>query len=96
MEKLSYVYIMTNKINGTLYIGVTADLIKRVWQHRNKLILGFTEKYCVKHLVYYEQQTDISEAIRREKQLKKWSRTWKLKLINDYNPTWKDLYYSLS
>jgi len=92
MEKLSYVYIMSNKINGTLYIGVTSDLIKRVWQHKSGFVSGFTKKYGLKQLVYYEQHHDITEAIHREKQLKKWSRALKLNLINQNNPKWEDLY----
>ena len=92
MEKLSYIYILANTFNGTLYIGVTSNLIQRVWQHKNNITSGFTEKYNVKCLVHYEQYFDISEAIHRETQLKKWPRKWKLQLINKQNPTWKDLY----
>lgn len=95
MEKLSYVYILANKRNGTLYIGVTSDLIKRIWEHKNKLVPGFTAKYGVGKLVYYEQHNDIREAIRREKALKKWLRKWKLALIEENNPNWVDLYDSL-
>ena len=86
---------MASKINGTLYIGVTADLIKRVWQHKNHGTHGFVEKYKVTKLVYYEQYYDITQAIHREKQLKKWPRKWKLQLINQYNPTWEDLYHKI-
>ena len=92
----SYVYIMASKKNGTLYVGVTSDLIKRVYQHKNGLISGFTEKYKVHKLMYFEQYEDISEAIKREKQLKGWLRDWKLKLIEDNNPKWEDLYDTLS
>ena len=84
-----------SKRNGTLYIGVTNDIIKRVYEHKNNLIDGFTKKYNVHLLVYYEQITDIDSAIQREKQLKKWNRKWKLKLIEEANPEWDDLYNSL-
>jgi putative endonuclease len=87
-----YVYILASKRNGTLYIGVTNDIIKRVYEHKNNLIDGFTKKYNVHLLVYYEQTTDINSAIQREKQLKKWNRKWKLKLIEEDNPKWDDLY----
>lgn len=95
MEKLSYIYILASKFNGTIYIGITSDLIRRIWQHKNNITPGFTEKYNVKNLVHYEQYSDIGDAIHREKQLKKWSRKWKLQLINQHNPTWKDLYYDI-
>jgi len=91
----SYVYILASKKNGTLYVGVTSDLIKRIYQHKNGLISGFTEKYKVHKLMYFEQYEDISEAIKREKQLKGWRRDWKLKLIEDNNPRWEDLYDSI-
>ncbi len=87
-----YIYILASKKNGTLYIGVTSNLQKRVWEHKQKLIKGFTEKYNVHMLVYYEQFEDIEQAITREKQLKKWNRHWKIKLINTMNPGWDDLY----
>ena len=83
---------MSNKINGTLYIGFTTDLIKRIWQHKNKLISSFTEKYNLNRLVYYEQHHDILAVARREKQLKQWLRKWKLNLIHQHNPDWEDLY----
>ena len=86
-----YVYILASKRNGTLYIGVTNDLIRRVYEHKNGLIEGFTKKYSVKKLVYYEQTNDVREAILREKRLKKWNRDWKIKLIEKMNPDWKDL-----
>ena len=88
----SYVYILASGKNGTLYIGVTSDLKKRIWEHRNNLVKGFTEKYSVHNLVYYEQHEDIEQAILREKQMKKWKRYWKMKLINKVNPAWSDLY----
>jgi putative endonuclease len=94
-EKLSYVYIMASGKNGTLYIGVTANLQNRVNEHKQKLVEGFTKKYNVDNLVYYEIFGDIGEAIMREKQLKKWKREWKIKLIEKDNPSWKDLYDEL-
>ena len=90
-----YVYILASKPNGTLYIGVTTDLIKRVYQHKNNILDGFTHKYNVHKLVYYEKTTDIESAIRREKQLKKWRRIWKIELIEKNNPLWEDLYNDL-
>lgn len=87
-----YVYIMANRRNGTLYIGVTNDLIRRGYEHKNSLISGFSRKYGTKMLVYYETTPNISAAIEREKQLKKWYRKWKLELIESFNPEWKDLY----
>ena len=94
-EKLSYVYIMASGKNGTLYIGVTSDLQDRVYKHKQGLIVGFTKKYNTKNLVYYEVFGDINEAILREKQLKKWKREWKIKLIEKNNPGWEDLYDDL-
>lgn len=90
-----YVYILFCKKNGTLYIGVTSDLVKRVWQHKNKLVKGFTEKYKVDKLGYYEITNDIHSAIAREKQLKGGSRKAKLDLIEINNPEWNDLYYEI-
>ena len=90
-----FVYILANKRNGTLYIGVTSDLKKRVYEHRGNLIEGFTKRYNVHMLVYYEITEDVKNAIIREKQLKEWRRKWKLELIEKNNPEWKDLYDSL-
>ncbi len=90
-----YIYILASKRNGTLYIGVTNDLIKRVYEHKNKLVEGFTKKYNIDMLVYYEVSENIESAIIREKQLKKWNRNWKLELIENFNPEWKDLYLGL-
>jgi putative endonuclease len=90
-----YVYILASKRNGTLYIGVTSELIKRVYEHKNNLVEGFTQKYKVHNLVYYETTDDINSAITREKQLKKWKRTWKMELIEKNNPGWRDLYFEL-
>ena len=90
-----YVYILASQRNGTLYIGSTADLIGRVYQHKNKLVDGFTKRYNVDKLVYYEIYGDRALALMREKQLKKWNRAWKIKLIEKDNPYWKDRYYDL-
>ena len=86
------VYIMTNKPLGTLYVGVTSDLVKRVYEHKNNLVGGFTKRYNLHHLVYYETTPDIYEAIVREKRLKKWNRAWKISLIEKFNSSWSDLY----
>ncbi|MFO1256919.1 MAG: GIY-YIG nuclease family protein [Gammaproteobacteria bacterium] len=91
----SFVYILANKRNGTLYTGVTSDFIKRTDQHKSNLVEGFSKKYGTHLLVYYEIFSDIVEAITREKQIKKWRRQWKLDLIEDLNPHWDDLYNSL-
>jgi putative endonuclease len=84
------VYILASKRNGTLYIGVTRNLQQRVWEHKNDLVKGFTKKYGVHRLVYYELHEDMMAAIRREKQMKKWNRTWKLELVETQNPEWED------
>lgn len=86
-----YVYILASKRNGTIYIGVTKNLMKRIYEHKNKLIEGFTKKYDVYKLVHYEKTNDIYSAISREKQLKKWNRDWKIQLIEKQNPNWQDL-----
>ena len=91
-----HVYIMASKKNGTLYIGVTSDLIKRVYEHKNNLAEGFTKQYSVHNLVYYEQTDDVYSAIEREKQLKRWHRDWKINLIEKDNPGWRDLYDDIS
>ena len=83
---------MSNTRRGTLYVGVTSDLKKRVWQHKNHKVDGFTSKYDLTVLVYYEQFADMYEAIRREKRIKNWKRNWKIELIENSNPDWKDLY----
>ena len=90
-----YVYIMSNKNNGTLYVGVTSDLVRRVYEHKNKLIEGFTSKYNLTKLVYYEIWQGEIEAIQREKNLKHYNRKWKIELIDKFNPEWNDLYESL-
>ena len=85
-------YILASKKNGTLYVGVTNRLIKRIYQHKNNLVEGFTKKYGVHKLVYYESYNDAIQAITREKRVKKWKRAWKLELIEKINPEWEDLY----
>jgi putative endonuclease len=92
MTKQPAVYILASKRNGTLYVGVTSDLRKRAWTHKNDLIEDFTRKYDVHLLVYYELYEDMVSAITREKQIKKWNRAWKLELIEEQNPDWKDLW----
>jgi putative endonuclease len=86
------VYILASGRNGTLYIGVTTSLVQRVWQHRSHLVSGFTDQYAVCRLVWYEQHVTIDSAITREKRLKKWNRLWKLRLIEERNPEWTDLW----
>lgn len=86
------VYILATKRNGTLYVGVTSDLPKRIWQHKNDVVEGFTKRYAVHDLVWYELADDMASAILREKQIKEWKRQWKLELIEKFNPYWNDLY----
>lgn len=90
--KQYYVYIIASQRNGTLYIGSTSHLIQRIWQHKQKILPGFTAKYNVTRLVYYEIHQTIFEAAKRERRLKDWHRQWKLNLIEEFNPEWKDLY----
>ncbi|MRR17843.1 MAG: GIY-YIG nuclease family protein [Deltaproteobacteria bacterium] len=92
MIKQPAVYMMASQKNGTLYIGVTSNLVKRVWEHKNDLVEGFTKRYKIDHLVWYEFHANIDSAIEREKNLKEWKRAWKLKLIEMQNPQWNDLY----
>ncbi len=92
MSKQPAVYILASKRNGTLYIGVTSDLHKRAWEHKNDLVEGFTKRYRVHRLVYYELHEEMASAINREKQVKKWNRAWKLELIEKRNPDWRDLW----
>jgi len=91
MTNTYYVYLLANKRNGTLYIGVTNDLERRLYEHKNNLVKGFTSRYNVHQLVYYEDVNDIQSALQREKQLKRWTRKWKLELIETVNPEWRDL-----
>ena len=95
MNKLPAVYILANKRNGTLYIGVTSDLIKRVWEYKQDIVEGFTKKYGVHHLVWYELYESMESAIVREKRLKEWKRNWKLELIESMNLDWQDLYNTI-
>ena len=94
-SKQACVYILASRRNGTLYVGVTSDLIKRVWEHKNDLVEGFTQRYSVHTLVWYEQHESMPMAIKREKAIKEWRRKWKLELIEKDNPTWRDLYEDL-
>jgi putative endonuclease len=87
-----YVYILASKRNGTLYIGVTNDLVRRVYEHKNDLVEGFTKKYGIHLLVYYEQYNNAESAIQRERQMKKWNRQWKIRRIERQNPDWRDLF----
>ena len=96
MTKQPAVYILASKRNGTLYIGVTSNLQKRAWEHKNDLVGGFTKKYGVHHLVYYELHDDMVSAITKEKQIKKWNRAWKIELIEEKNPDWKDLWNNIT
>jgi putative endonuclease len=93
--KTGYVYILASKFNGTLYVGVTSDLLRRVYEHKNDLVDGFTKKYGVHDLVYYEDCGNIEAAITREKQIKGWRRMYKTNVINKFNPEWRDLYAEL-
>jgi len=89
------VYVLASKRNGTLYIGVTNDIQKRVWEHKNDFVEGFTKRYGVHRLIYYELYEDMVSAITREKQMKKWNRAWKLELIEKHNPAWRDLWEAI-
>ena len=92
MSKQYCVYILTNRRNGALYTGVTSDLPGRTWEHKEKVIDGFTSEHAIRYLVYYEAHDNPEAAIRREKQIKKWRRQWKINLIEEFNPAWKDLF----
>ena len=96
MEKHPALYILTSKRNGTLYTGVTCDLRRRVWEHKNNSIEGFTKKFGVHRLVFYELYEEMRDAITREKQIKKWNRAWKIELIEKSNPEWRDLWDDLN
>ncbi|RRQ21628.1 GIY-YIG nuclease family protein [Thiohalobacter thiocyanaticus] len=95
MKRQPCVYILASRRNGTLYTGVTSDLVKRVWEHRNHVVEGFTCMYGVDMLVWYEPHESMDAAIRREKAIKKWRRVWKLRMIEEMNPQWRDLYSDL-
>jgi len=92
MQKQPCVYILASQRNGTLYVGVTSDLVKRIWEHKNDVSDGFTKKYNVHLLAYFEQCEDMTAAITSEKQIKKWNRVWKIELIESFNPEWRDLW----
>lgn len=92
MKKIFYVYILSSGKNGTLYVGVTSDIVKRIYEHKNEVAGGFTKKYKIKDLVFCEAVESVEEAIKREKQLKTWHRAWKIELIEKNNPKWEDLY----
>lgn len=96
MDQQYYVYILASKRNGTLYTGFTSGLPKRTWEHKNDIVGGFTKKYQIHILVHYEVFEDKEAALKREKQLKKWHRKWKLELIEKSNPEWKDLYNEIT
>ena len=93
--KQPYIYMLASKKNGVLYIGVTSNLIQRIWQHKNKQIEGFSKKYNVDKLVYFEQHKCMESAITREKRLKKWNREWKIELLEKQNPDWNDLWLEI-
>ena len=95
MEPTPSVYILASKRNGTLYTGVTSDLIKRVWQHKSDLVEGFTKRHRIHRLVYFEQHETMDAAITRERQIKEWKRAWKIRLIEQMNPRWRDLFDDL-
>lgn len=92
MDRLPAVYILTNRRNGTLYIGVTSNLIKRIWEHKTDAVEGFSKRYSLHSLVWYEIHETMASAIKKEKGLKKWNREWKIRLIESQNPNWNDLY----
>ena len=92
MKDHFYVYLLTNKKEGRFYVGMTSDLPKRIWEHKSKIIDGFTKKYNLDQLVYYEVFDDADNAIRREKRLKRWNRDWKIQAVEELNPSWEDLY----
>lgn len=94
-DKKFYVYILATQRNGTFYVGLTTNLLKRVWDHKQDCIAGFTRKYGVHNLVYYEIFEDSENAARRERRLKKWNKLWKMRVIEEMNPEWKDLYETL-
>ena len=96
MEKQYYVYILASHKNGTLYVGVSSDLVRRIWEHKNKAVKGFTSKYGVDRLVYYEIFDDPENAIKREKRLKEYKRQWKIDLIEKKNLEWEDLYEAIA
>jgi putative endonuclease len=95
MDKQPAVYILASKRNGTLYIGVTSELVKRIWEHKNDMVEGFTKRYNIHRLVWHELHESMESAITREKRLKNWNRKWKLELIENSNPNWQDMYHTI-
>jgi len=95
VNKQPAVYILASKRNGTLYVGVTSDLVKRIWEHKNNMVEGFSKRYNIHRLVWYELHDSMESAIIREKRLKDWKRKWKLELIESRNPDWQDLYHMI-
>ena len=95
MDRHPAVYILASKRNGTLYIGMTSDLVKRIWEHKNNVVEGFTKRYGIHTLVWYELHESMQSAIEREKKLKEWKRAWKMELIEASNPNWHDLYETI-
>ena len=95
MSKQPAVYILASKRNGTLYVGVTSNLVKRIWEHKNDMVAGFTKRYGIHRLVWYEVHETMDSAIQKEKRLKEWNRAWKLELIESGNPEWQDLYQTI-
>ena len=95
MKRQPAVYMLASKKNGTLYVGVTSDLIKRIWEHKSNLVEGFTRCYGIHQLVWYELHQTMESAIEREKRLKEWKRKWKVRLIENANPNWDDLYHTI-
>ncbi len=95
MERQPCVYLLASKQNGTLYSGVTSALVKRIWEHKNNIVEGFTKKYNIHMLVWYEMHETMESAIKREKAIKKWERSWKIDVIEEMNPQWRDLYFDL-
>ncbi len=94
-EKYYYVYVLANKRRGTTYVGVTSNLVQRVWQHKDEQVEGFTKRYGIKMLVWFEQHENVEQAILREKQIKNWNRTWKIELVESFNKEWHDLYETI-
>jgi putative endonuclease len=95
MERNPCVYILSNTRNGTLYTGVTSNLPKRIWEHKNKITGGFTARYGIDRLVWYEMHESMESAITREKAIKRWNRAWKIRMIEEMNPQWQDMYQGL-
>jgi putative endonuclease len=95
MNRQPAVYVLASKKNGTLYLGVTSDLVKRIWEHKSNLVEGFTKRYGIHQLVWYELHETMDSAIEREKRLKEWKRQWKVRLIENTNPNWEDLYHTI-